>query len=155
MEFTGQFATRTSTETVAKKLADIRCISQCLPTLGKLEIITDDEFLATFKVDLSDVASKIHLDYLSRLTVRMHFKYIEKSADNIVLEGSGRAAGSKLDIRLRLRINGGNGESLVAWTAQAEFGRLLKLFGEKLVRDTSATIIKDLTDCLSTKLAFP
>jgi carbon monoxide dehydrogenase subunit G len=85
----------------------------------------------------------------------MHFKYIEKSADNIVLEGSGRAAGSKLDIRLRLRINGGNGESLVAWTAQAEFGRLLKLFGEKLVRDTSATIIKDLTDCLSTKLAFP
>jgi len=85
----------------------------------------------------------------------MHFKYVEKRTDSIVLEGSGRAAGSKLDIRLRLRITEGSNESLVAWTAQAEFGRLLKLFGEKLVRDVSATIINDLTECLSTKLASP
>jgi carbon monoxide dehydrogenase subunit G len=85
----------------------------------------------------------------------MHFKYLEKSTDNIVLEGSGRAVGSKLDIRLHLRITEGNNESLVAWTAQVEFGRLLKLFGEKLVRDVSKTIIDDLTECLSTKLASP
>ena len=153
MEFTGQFTTQTSTETAAKKLTDIRCISQCLPTLSKLEIVNDEEFLATFKVDLTDAASKIHLDYLSRLTVRMHFKYLEKTIDTIVLEGTGRTAGSKLTLTLRLSISEGKDGSIIAWKAEAEFGRFLKLFGEKLVRDVSGGIISDLTECLSVKLA--
>jgi len=155
LEFTGQFATQASAETVTKNLADASFVSQCLPTLGKLEIVSDDEFLATFKVDLSDAASKMHLDYLSRLTVRMHFKYLEKTTGSIILEGSGRVVGSKLDIRLRLSISEAKGEAIVAWTAQVEFGRLLKLFGEKLVRDISTTTINDLTNCLTMKLASP
>ena len=149
MEFTGQFTTRTPAENVAKKLTDIRTISQCLPNLGKLEVISDDEFFATFKVDLSEAARKMRLDYLSRLTVRMHFKYLTKDKDSVVLEGTGRAAGSKLDIRLSLKISHANSESLVAWTAQAEFGTILRLLGDKIIRDVSTTMINDLTDRLT------
>jgi len=149
VEFSGQFSTRTSPEFAAKKLTDVRSISQCLPNLSRLEVVGDDEFFATFKVDLSDVMGKMRLDYLSRLSVRMHFKYLQKGLDAIVLEGSGRAAGSKLDITLRLKISQGKDESLVAWTAQAEFGALLKLMGDKIIRDVSTTMIDDLTDCLT------
>ena len=152
MEFTGQLATQASAQTVAKSLGDAKWISQCLPTLGKLEVISDDEFIATFKVDLGEAARKMHLDYLSRLTVGMHFKYTKKSADGIALEGSGRVAGSGLEIKLNLSINQADKETLVPWNAQVEFGKLLKLFGEKLVRDISATTINDLTNCLSMKL---
>ena len=149
MDFSGQFSTRTPTETAAKILTDVHSISQCLPNLGKLEVVSDDEFFATFKVDLSDIAGRMRLDYLSRLSVRMHFKYLEKRIDAIVLEGTGRAAGSKLDITLHLKINQGKDESLVAWTAQAEFGPLLKLLGDKIIRDVSTTMIDGLTDCLT------
>ena len=153
MEFTGQLATQASVEIVAKSLGDARWISRCLPTLGKLEVISDDEFLATFKVDLGEAARKMHIDYLSRLTVGMHFKYVKKSVDGIVLEGNGRVAGSGLEIKLILSINQADTGTLVTWNAQVEFGRLLKLFGEKLVRDISTTTINDLTKCLTTKLA--
>jgi len=153
LEFTGQFATRSSAEEVTKKLGDINFISQCLPTLGKLEVLNDNEFLATFKVDLNAAAGRMHLDYLSQLTVRMHFKYLEKNPNSVVLEGSGRAVGSKIDLKLRLQVSEGTNESLVAWEAQAEFGKLLKLFGEKIIHDVSTNIIDNLTTCLSGKLS--
>lgn len=153
MEFTGQLETQAPVEAVAKNLGNARWISQCLPTLGKLEIVSDNEFLATFKVDLGEAARNMHLDYLSRLTVSMRFKYLKKTEDGIILEGTGRVVGSRLDITLNLSINAANDETLVSWNAQVEFGRLLKLFGEKLVRDISTTTINDLTDCLTTKLA--
>jgi carbon monoxide dehydrogenase subunit G len=153
LEFTGSFTTTAPTETVVKNLADVSFVSQCLPTLGKLEIISPDEFLATFKVDLSEAASKMHLDYLSRITVKMHFKYLEKSDHRILLAGNGRVVGTKLDVTIRLEISEANDQRLVAWTAQVEFGKLLKLFGESLVRDVSRNIIDDLTGCLKSKLA--
>jgi hypothetical protein len=153
LEFTGQFTTSAPAETVAKSLGDARWISQCLPTLGKLEIFSDDEFLATFKVDLGETARKMHLDYLSRLTVAMRFKYLMKTTEGIILEGTGRIAGSSLDIKLNLSVKEANDETLVPWKAQVEFGKLLKLFGEKLVRDISTTTINDLTNCLTAKLA--
>jgi len=153
LEFNGQFPSQSSAEEVTKKLGDINFVSQCLPTLGKLELLSNNEFFATFKVDLNTVAGKMRLDYLSQLTVRMHFKYLEKSPNSVVLEGSGRAVGSKIDLKLRLQISEGNNESLVAWAAQAEFGKLLKLFGDKIIRDLSTSIINDLTACLSAKLS--
>ena len=153
MEFTGQFATRSTAEEVTKKLGDINFVSQCLPTLGKLEVLNDNEFFATFKVDLSAVAGKMHLDYMSQLTVRMHFNYLEKNPNSVVLEGNGRAVGSKIDLKLRLQVSEGTNESLVDWAAQVEFGKLLKLFGDKIIRDVSTNIINDLTACLSTKLS--
>ena len=152
MEFTGQLTTAAPAEVVAKNLGDARWISQCLPTLGKLEILNDAEFLASFKVDLGEAARKMHLDYLSRLTVGMRFKYLKKAADGIILEGTGRVVGSSLDIKLNLDIKEDHGETTVPWKAQVEFGKLLKLFGEKLIRDTSTTTINDLTNCLTTKL---
>jgi carbon monoxide dehydrogenase subunit G len=153
LEFTGRFATKATLEKTAKNLSDIKWISECLPNLGKLEIVSDGEFFASFKVDLSDAASKMHLDYLTRLTVRMHFKYMDRTTNSITLQGSGRAAGSKLDIILRLNMSESNAETLVAWTAQVEFGKLLKLFGEKLLQDVSKKTVNDLTNCLTAKLA--
>jgi len=153
MEFSGSFTTPAPAETVAKNLANVRYVSQCLPTLGKLEVTSPDEFLATFKVDLSEATSKMHLDYLSRLSVRMHFKYLEKSSERIVLAGNGRVVGTKLDVSIQLGINDANKERLVDWTAQVEFGKLMKLFGESLVRDVSKKIIDDLTECIRSKLA--
>ena len=153
MEFTGQLTTEAPPETVAENLGDARWISQCLPTLGKLEILNDLEFLASFKIDLGEAARKMHLDYLSRLTVGMRFKYQKKATDGIILEGTGRVAGSSLNIELNLDIKEEHGETIVPWKAQVEFGRLLKLFGEKLIRDTSTTTINDLTNCLTAKLA--
>ena len=153
MEFTGQLSTRAPVETVAKSLGDARWISQCLPTLGKLEILSEDEFVAAFKVDLGEAARRMHLDYLSRLTVAMRFKYLKKTIDGIILEGTGRVAGSGLEIKLNLSFRVLNNETIVPWQAQVEFGRLLKLFGEKLVRDISTTTIDDLTNCLTSKLA--
>ena len=153
MEFTGQLATRSSAAEVTKKLGDINFVSQCLPTLGKLEVLNDNEFFATFKVDLDAVAGKMRLDYLSQLTVRMHFKYLEKNTNSVVLEGSGRAVGSKIDLKLRLQVSEGTNESLVAWAAQAEFGKLLKLFGDKIIREVSMNIITDLIASLSAKLS--
>ena len=138
-----------------RNLGDARWISQCLPTLGKLEVVSDDEFLATFKVDLGEAARKIHLDYLSRLTVGMRFKYLKKSPAGIILEGAGRVAGSSLEIKLALDIGKATNETMVIWKAQVEFGRLLKLFGEKLIRDISAATINDLTKCITTKLEGP
>ena len=153
MEFTGRLATRSSAAEVTKKLGDINFVSQCLPTLGKLEVLNDNEFFATFKVDLDAVAGKMRLDYLSQLTVRMHFKYLEKNTNSVVLEGSGRAVGSKIDLKLRLQVSEGTNESLVAWAAQAEFGKLLKLFGDKIIREVSMNIITDLIASLSAKLS--
>jgi len=153
MEFTGQFTTQASVETVAKNLMDARWISQCLPTLGKLEVVSDEEFLATFKVNLEEATRKLRLDYLSRLTVTMHFKYLKKAFDAITLEGTGRVAGSRLDMNLSLSIRETDGETMVGWNAQVDFGRMLKLIGEKLVRDVSTSAINDLTDCLKTRLA--
>jgi len=152
LEFTGSFATHAPGEIVAAKLADIEFISQCLPSLGKLEVISPDEFFASFKVDLGDVTAKMHLDYLSKLTIRMHFNYLQKSIESIILEGNGRVVGSKLDLNLQLGIREMKGVSTVAWTAQAEFGKLLKLFGESLIREVSTGIINDVTDCLKSKL---
>jgi hypothetical protein len=82
----------------------------------------------------------------------MRFRYLKKAQDGIILEGAGRVAGSSLEIKLNLNINQADDETLVLWKAQVEFGRLLKLFGEKLIRDISTTTINDLTNCLTTKL---
>ena len=153
MEFTGQLGTQASVDTVAKSLGDAGWISQCLPNLSKFQVINDDEFLATFKVDLGEAARRLHLDYLSRLTVGMHFKYVKKAADGIILEGAGRVAGSGLTIKLSLSITQASNETIAIWKAQVEFGKLLKLFGEKLIRDISAATINDLTNCLTAKLA--
>ena len=153
MEFTGQLGTQASVDTVAKSLGDAGWISQCLPNLSKFQVINDDEFLATFKVDLGEAARRLHLDYLSRLTVGMRFKYVKKAAEGIILEGAGRVAGSSLTIKLSLSITQTSNETIAIWKAQVEFGKLLKLFGEKLIRDISTTTVNDLTNCLTAKLA--
>jgi hypothetical protein len=84
----------------------------------------------------------------------MHFKYLKKATDGIILEGTGRVAGSSLQIKLNLSINQANNETMVLWNAQVEFGKLLRVFGEKLIRDISTTTINDLTNCMTTKLGL-
>ena len=152
MEFSGTLPVNASADYIFQRLTDINWISACIPNLDRLNVIEGDAFKAVFKLDLSESAKGLHLDYLTRITTEMHFKFLKKTLDETVLEGSGRVVGSKLIIRLSFKIREENGASTILWHAEVEFGLLLKAFGEELIRKISADTITSITDNLSKKL---
>jgi carbon monoxide dehydrogenase subunit G len=152
MEFSGTLPAKASADYIFQRLTDVRWISACIPNLERLDVMEGDEFKAVFKLDLAESAKGLHLDYLTRITTEMRFKFLKMERDETVLEGSGRVVGSKMVIRLSFKIREDSAAASILWHADVEFGLLLKAFGEELIRKISADTIGSITDCLSRKL---
>jgi carbon monoxide dehydrogenase subunit G len=152
MEFSGTLTAKATADYIFQRLTDVKWISTCIPNLQRLDVVNDDEFKAVFKLDLAESAKGLHLDYLTRITTEMHFKFLKKTRDETVLEGSGRVVGSKMTLRLSFKVNESSGSSVILWQAEVEFGLLLKAFGEELIRKISGDTIGSITDSLSKKL---
>ena len=153
MEFSGTLTAKATADYIFQRLTDVNWISTCIPNLQKLDMITENEFKAVFKLDIAESAKGLHLDYLTRITTEMRFKFLKKTRDETVLEGSGRVVGSKMTLRLSFKIHEDSGASTILWRADVEFGLLLKAFGEELIRKISADTIGSITDCLSKKFS--
>jgi len=152
LEYSGNFNVNVPAESAFKYLTDIKWISGCLPSLTDLNIINENEFTATFIVDVSSAAKKLHIEYLSQMTAKMKFKFLEKKIERVLLEGSGRAAGSKLDIKLEFAIKGiSDNNAEISWKVQIEPGILLKFFGHNLINDTVNSIASEVIKCISNK----
>ncbi|MGC8580552.1 MAG: CoxG family protein [bacterium] len=152
MEFKGTFEINAPQQVVFSHITDIKWVSACLPTLSELKIKSKEDFEATFKVDVTEAAKKLHIEYLSQVTVKMAFKFLSMSVEKVVLEGSGRVVGGSLKIRIEFPIEGLDGKTRIPWTAHVDAGLLLKFFGEKLITDTSNEIVDGIVKCISEKL---
>ncbi|MGC9113004.1 CoxG family protein [Acidilobus sp.] len=148
MDFSGEFEVGAEPKAVYEYLTNINKVSKCIPNLYKLDIKDDDNFSASFLIDVSAATESLHIEYLSHLNAKMDFTFLEKSMDNVKLEGKGRAAGTSLKITIEFQIKGLGNSSRVSWKATFTPGLLLKLFGEKLIRSVADDIINDLVACV-------
>jgi len=146
------FYVKASPEVVFKYLTDLKWVAECLPSLSVLKIINENEFIASFKVDVSNATKKLHIEPLSQITANMKFKFLEKKIEKVVLEGTGRAAGSKLEIKLEFNIKRNNNITQIPWNAQIDLGVLLKFLGHDLINETTNSIANEVIKCISYKL---
>ena len=147
----GVFYVNATKELVFKRLTDIKWVSECLPSLSELEIINENEFKASFKVDILNITKKLPIEPLSQITANMKFKFLEKKIEKVVIEGTGRVAGSKLEIKLEFAIKGNNNTE-ISWNAQINPGVLLKFFGHDFIHETINNISNEVIKCISYKL---
>ena len=152
MDFNGTFEVSVPADHALRQITDINWISACLPTLTELKTINENEFETTFKVDVSEAAGKLHIEYLSQVTVKMKFKFLKKELQQVVLEGSGRVVGSSLKIRIEFTVESKAEKTAIPWKAQVDFGLLLKFFGQELLVGTANGIIDSVIKCISSKL---
>jgi carbon monoxide dehydrogenase subunit G len=152
LDFNGSFEVNVPADYALRRLTDIKWISDCLPMLTELKTLNENEFDATFKVDVSEAASKLHIEYLSNVTVKMKFKFLKKELQHVVLEGSGRVVGSTLKIMIEFTIENRAEKTVIPWKGHVDFGLLLKFFGQKLIVETANGIIDSIIKCISDKL---
>ncbi len=153
LDFSGTISVRAGSQEAFSRLTDVQWISGCLPTLTELRIISESEFEATFKVDVSEAARRVHVEYLSQVTVKMKFKFLKKEPQEVILEGSGRVVGSSLKIRIEFKVTDSGNGSVIPWRATVDAGLLLRFFGEALIKETADQIIDSVIRCISSKLS--
>lgn len=148
-----EFQIESSPEHVFTKLTDITSVIECIPNVSRYEITSKDEFIITFKVDLSRILGKLSIGYLSQLTVKMKFKFEYPGDNEVYLNGVGRGAGVNIKVRIFFKVLPLNNNSKVIYRAELEAGLLERIFGEMILKEIADGVADELITCIRNKLA--
>lgn len=148
MEFKGDLVSSKSFSDTLAILRDFSSIVQCLPGLEAYDE-NGEEYSCKIRLDVS----QMHNSYLSTLSGRIKAKY-ESSQDNeIVVNASGRIAGSSLKILIKLIPSLQADSVKVSWSAEVDFGILIRLMGEKSISAVAEDNIESILDCVGKRLS--
>ena len=153
MKLAGSFYVPLEPEKTVGYMTNIESIIDCIPNVSRYEVLSTDEFKITFKVDLAKIMNKIPIDYLSRLSVKMNFKFERGSDNQIYLYGNGRGAGVKIKIEIMFMVTSFNNQSKLNYEADVEMGILAKIFGEDTLKTIAEDMANKLIKCLQNKLS--
>jgi uncharacterized protein len=144
LEFEGTFNVKASKDQVWKLVLDPNEISKCMPDLQKLDVVSPDDFTAVVKAGVSFIRGDFTL----------HFTVAEKNPPtHAKLNGHGTGIGSTVDMEMWMDLADvdGGGTSM-KWKADAKIGGRIASVGQRLIASQAQKIIKQLFDCLQTRL---
>ncbi len=144
MEFSGQIESRRNVAETSSLLRDFSKVARCLPGLESYDE-ENGEYLARIRLDISGMGNS----YLSTLSGRIKATYEDSPEDVISILASGRVAGSSLKITLTIRLSGKDDGSVAAWTANVDFGILMRLMGEKSLMAVAQSNIDAIMSCVT------
>ena len=144
MHFEGVFTVASPREKVYAVVTDPNQMGRCMPDLRKLEVKSKDEFVAVVGTGIS----------LVRGDISLHFRTLEKSPParaKVVAHGTG--LGSAIDVEMVTELTDRQeGGTAMKWTADANVSGKLASLGQGLIKSQSERIIRQLFDCLRSKL---
>ncbi|HZW56821.1 MAG TPA: carbon monoxide dehydrogenase subunit G [Nitrososphaerales archaeon] len=144
MHFEGTFNVKAPKEKVFGMMLDPNQISQCMPDLQKLEVKSPDDFTAVVKAGVSFIKGDFTL----------HFTTVEKTPPThakLVAHGTGIGSTVDLDTLMDIADAQGGGTSM-KWSADAKIGGRIASVGQRLLNGQAEKIVKNLFECLQTKL---
>ncbi len=144
MHFEGVFTVATPKERVFDVVTDPNQVARCMPDLRRLDVKSRDEFEAV-------VGSGIPL---VRGDITLHFRTLEKSPPvRVKMAAHGNGLGSAIDVEMVTELaDGDGGGTSMKWTAEATVSGKLASLGQGLIRSQSERIVRQLFDCLRSKL---
>jgi uncharacterized protein len=144
LHFEGVFTVASPREKVFAMVTDPDQMARCMPDLRKLEVKSNDEFVAVVGTGIS----------LVRGDISLHFRTVEKSPSaraKMVAHGTG--LGSAIDVEMVTELTDGEGGgTAMRWTADANVSGKLASLGQGLIKSQAERIIRELFDCLRGKL---
>jgi uncharacterized protein len=144
LHFEGVFTVASPREKVFAMVTDPDQMARCMPDLRKLEVKSNDEFVAVVGTGIS----------LVRGDISLHFRTVEKSPSaraKMVAHGTG--LGSAIDVEMVTELTDvEGGRTAMRWTADANVSGKLASLGQGLIKSQAERIIRELFDCLRGKL---
>jgi len=143
MHFEGTFTVKAPREKVFEFLLDPNKVSSCLPDLQRLDIKNQDEYTAVVRAGISFIKGEF----------TMNFKVMEKqppSHAKLVARGSG--IGSTVDLETVMDLTESSGSTTMKWSAEAKVGGRIASVGQRLISGQAEKIIRQLFDCIKSKL---
>jgi uncharacterized protein len=144
LHFEGVFTVASPREKVFAMVTDPDQMARCMPDLRKLEVKSNDEFVAVVGTGIS----------LVRGDISLHFRTVEKSPSaraKMVAHGTG--LGSAIDVEMVTELTDvEGGGTAMRWTADANVSGKLASLGQGLIKSQAERIIRELFDCLRGKL---
>lgn len=144
MHFEGTFNVKAPKEKVYNMMLDPNQISQCMPDLQKLDIKSPDDFTAVVKAGVSFIKGDFTL----------HFVTVEKTPPtHAKLAAHGTGIGSTVDLDTIMDIaDAAGGGTSMKWSADAKVGGRIASVGQRLLNGQAEKIVKQLFECLQSKL---
>lgn len=144
LHFEGIFTVASPKEKVFAVVTDPNRVARCMPDLRKLEVKSQDEFVAVVGTGVS----------LLRGDITLRFRTVEKSPSaRAKMEAHGSGLGSAIDVEMVTELTDGEGGGTeMKWAADANVSGKLASLGQGLVRSQAERIIRQLFDCLRSKL---
>jgi carbon monoxide dehydrogenase subunit G len=144
LHFEGVFAVAAPKERVFGVITDPNQVAKCFPDLRRLEVKSPDEFDAVIGIRVAIVTGEIS----------MHFRAVEKEPPTRAkLLGRGAGLGSAVDLEIVTELaDGAEGGTSMKWTADATVSGKIASLGQGLIKSQAEKIIRQLFDCLRTKL---
>jgi carbon monoxide dehydrogenase subunit G len=144
LHFDGTFNVKAPKEKVFAMILDPNQISQCMPDLQKLEVKSQDDFIAVVKAGVSFIKGDFNL----------HFTETEKvPSTHAKLLAHGTGIGSTIDLETVMDLSDiSGGGTAMKWAAEAKIGGRIASVGQRLISGQAEKIIKQLFECLQGKL---
>lgn len=144
MEFTGSINSNMSRDDTVALLKNFSVVSRCLPGLESYDE-EDGTYIARIRLDISEMGNS----YMSTLSGRIRASYDPSPAGKVSITASGRVAGSSLKINLNVSVSEREGGSVAQWTANVDFGILMRLMGEKNLISVAQSNIDAIMSCIT------
>jgi uncharacterized protein len=143
LHFEGVFTVAAPRERVFALVNDPNQVARCMPDLRRLEVKSEDEFVAVVGTGVSIVRGDITL----------HFRTVQKEPPSRAkMEAHGSGLGSAIDVEMVTELSEAEGGTSMKWTAEASVSGKLASLGQGLIKSQSERIIRQLFDCLRAKL---
>ena len=144
MHFEGVFTVASPKKKVFAVVTDPDQVARCMPDLRRLELKSKDEFVAVVGTGISLVKGDISL----------HFRTLEKAPSGRArMMAHGTGLGSAIDVEMVTELTDGiGGGTAMKWTAEAKVSGKLASLGQGLIKSQSERIIRQLFDCLRSRL---
>jgi len=124
-------------------MLDPKRLASCMPDLQELDVKSSDEFTVVVRTGVSFIKG----DFI------MNFKVAERIPSNharLVARGSGM--GSAIDLETSIDLSEFQGGTDIKWQAEARIGGRIASVGQRLISGQAEKIVKQLFDCLGSKL---
>lgn len=120
-------------------------VASCMPGFRRLAVKSEDEFDVVVTVGIAIIRGEISL----------RFRTLEKAAPSKVrMNAHGVGLGSAVDVEMMTQLEDEkDGGTSMKWTAEASVSGKVASLGQGLVRAQAEKIIRELFECLRSKLA--
>ncbi|WP_297214905.1 CoxG family protein [Thermoplasma sp.] len=125
-------------------LHDPEKLGPCLPGVSSFEKETEG-YSCKVKLDVSSMKSS----YLSKISGKLNFSYVNAEDRQVRIQGKGRIVGSSISFDLTIEVH----EGKLQWSIDVNYGILIKMMGEEKIKEVTEENIERTVKCLSQLLS--